>query len=325
MTVQSTDAVPSRERFAYWREVISRRFVPLRPERVDRGPFWGEVEPLALGGLAATRLRCGPQRVHRGPREIAAASADVYFLNFQLAGESSFCQGSDAQPLHPGDWAVLDPAQPFELGVPGSLEQVCVALPREALAPWLSSRRIGGVRVDGTRGAGRLVADLLRALVVCGPLDAEAQALVASQLVELVSLAFRGDPTKGVDARAARYAAALRVIERTAARADLRPADVAAALRVSPRYLQVLFAERRDGVARRIWRVRLERARMALESPAERERSITEIALQVGFRDASHFSRAFAKRFGRSPREWRAVAAQRENPAEFRQRDGCKR
>jgi AraC-like DNA-binding protein len=34
--------------------------------------------------------------------------------------------------------------------------------------------------------------------------------------------------------------------------------------------------------------------------------SITNVAFSVGFNDLSHFSRAFAKRYGRSPRNFAA-------------------
>ncbi|MDY0066471.1 MAG: helix-turn-helix transcriptional regulator, partial [Steroidobacteraceae bacterium] len=53
---------------------------------------------------------------------------------------------------------------------------------------------------------------------------------------------------------------------------------------------------------------RLERCRSALERPRDSARSITEIAFECGFNDASHFSRAFRSRYGLSPREFRRAA-----------------
>ena len=36
-------------------------------------------------------------------------------------------------------------------------------------------------------------------------------------------------------------------------------------------------------------------------------RSVTDIALSVGFNDSAYFSRCFRNRFGTSPREWRGM------------------
>lgn len=49
-----------------------------------------------------------------------------------------------------------------------------------------------------------------------------------------------------------------------------------------------------------IWAMRLDACREAIESG--RVRSISQAALDVGFSDLSHFSRAFRKRFGMAAR-----------------------
>jgi AraC-like DNA-binding protein len=46
---------------------------------------------------------------------------------------------------------------------------------------------------------------------------------------------------------------------------------------------------------------------LPLADPAERDRSVSEIAYHWGFNDAAHFSRTFKARFGMSPRDARSV------------------
>ena len=50
---------------------------------------------------------------------------------------------------------------------------------------------------------------------------------------------------------------------------------------------------------------RLDRASDVLSDSQAAGKSVGEIAFQCGFLDPGYFSRAFRKRFGRSPSEWR--------------------
>lgn len=53
------------------------------------------------------------------------------------------------------------------------------------------------------------------------------------------------------------------------------------------------------------------RLRTAADRLIETRESITQLALQVGFNDISHFNAAFRQAFGMSPRAWRRTAAVR--------------
>jgi AraC family transcriptional activator of tynA and feaB len=50
----------------------------------------------------------------------------------------------------------------------------------------------------------------------------------------------------------------------------------------------------------------LEECAEALRDPAQRGRTVTEIALSHGFNNPSHFSRVFRARYKTTPREYRA-------------------
>jgi AraC family transcriptional regulator, positive regulator of tynA and feaB len=86
---------------------------------------------------------------------------------------------------------------------------------------------------------------------------------------------------------------------------QLTPARVAGAMHMSPRYLHHLFEEEGETVSRYILRRRLEECARAMRDAAQLGRTVTEIAFQHGFNDASHFGRVFRERFGMSPRDYR--------------------
>jgi transcriptional regulator GlxA family with amidase domain len=103
--------------------------------------------------------------------------------------------------------------------------------------------------------------------------------------------------------RTAMHVRALAAIRRRLGDAELSPRMIARAAGLSERLLHRLFQERGETV---MGRARLERldlaAQLLTSSPL---RSVADIAFSCGFKDASHFARAFAARFGKTPTRWR--------------------
>ena len=80
---------------------------------------------------------------------------------------------------------------------------------------------------------------------------------------------------------------------------------VAERIGVTTRYLQLLFAEEGECASEYIRRERLRACLLDLRHADFDHRSITEIAFSWGFNSAAHFSSAFRKEFGLSPRDYR--------------------
>lgn len=111
---------------------------------------------------------------------------------------------------------------------------------------------------------------------------------------------------RAADARAAHLEAVLRKIDERAPEPGFRLETIAAELGVSSRYLRrLLQATGKTFSAYRTER-RLDRAFALLTDPASNRLSVTEIALQSGFGDISHFNHCFRHRFGDTPTAVRA-------------------
>ncbi|MBM3597284.1 MAG: GlxA family transcriptional regulator [Alphaproteobacteria bacterium] len=96
-----------------------------------------------------------------------------------------------------------------------------------------------------------------------------------------------------------KLAAAIRLMESTVDE-PLRIADLARRMKMSSRGLQKLFRRRLDMAPHAYFmELRLATARRLL---LQSRRSVLEVALASGFASATSFSRAFARRYGRSPR-----------------------
>jgi len=82
---------------------------------------------------------------------------------------------------------------------------------------------------------------------------------------------------------------------------------VAQAQGISPRYLQRLMEGAGYSYTDVVNKTRLQKAFSSLTAASQRERTITDIAMEVGFADISYFNRLFRARFGDTPSSVRAL------------------
>jgi AraC-like DNA-binding protein len=106
---------------------------------------------------------------------------------------------------------------------------------------------------------------------------------------------------------AARHSAALDHIVGHFQDPELSLEAVARCQGISPRYLQHLMTSSGTSFTERVNELRLQRAFALLIEPHDSVRRISDVALEVGFSDISHFNRLFRARFGVSPRGVRSA------------------
>ena len=197
--------------------------------------------------------------------------------------------------------------------VPAQTEHVTrIESGTEAISVWLSSGLVAGVAEAMAtplapdpvlRSRGGTVEDLARLLGQEAGRDGPGQVLAIEALAEALAVtvlrAARG-AASGPAVRDPRIQAAVDAIERDFAE-PLTVEDLAAAASLSRFHFSRIFRDQ-VGVSpyRYLVSVRLDRAAELLRRG---RRSVTEVALSVGFQDLGRFSRAFAARFGQRPSE----------------------
>jgi AraC-like DNA-binding protein len=87
----------------------------------------------------------------------------------------------------------------------------------------------------------------------------------------------------------------------------LTVAAVARRQGVSPRYLQRLFEASGRSFTEHITELRLQKAFARLTDARTHAHRISDVALEAGFSDISHFNRLFRSRFGDTPSGVRAA------------------
>lgn len=274
--------------------------------------FAGSITTARTGDLALSVVDSAAQRVDRTPARIARARAELVLASMQLHGEGCVIQEGRCAHLRPGDFAIYDSTRPYTLAFEADFAQLVLHLPREHFIRHVGDTRgSSAVRVAGSDPDGAVVSGYLRQLAEQAErLVPEAAAQMAAVGLDLVAAALARRRTVEAPRQAVRslqFEQAKAWLEHRLSDPAVDSTTLAAALRVSTRYVQQLFHERGTTVADWLWERRLARARAQLTDPRLSHVPVGLVAAACGFADPAHFSRRFRDRYGMSPRQARAL------------------
>jgi AraC-like DNA-binding protein len=311
-TIVSTDGVAPGEREAFWRQALSETFVPMTVGAVPHDRFQGRIRADWIGRLLVAEVASTAQDVQRTRREIGRSDAAYLQLGMVYRGAARVVQDGREAVLGPGDYTIHETTRPFRWTFGGDWEVGVFTLPRGSVGlSEAESRRLTARRLDGQGGITGVVSRFLRDLGTNADQLSGAQSeRVLADVTDLVVtlLGDWADDSEGVRSSLQR-SLLVRVkdyIDGRLADPTLGPAEIAAAVNISTRYLHKLFAGEQRSVGQYVRGLRLERCRRDLLDPRLADRSVAAIAFRWGFGDLSGFNRAFRAAFGATPREVRA-------------------
>ncbi|MEU3183908.1 helix-turn-helix domain-containing protein [Streptomyces sp. NPDC006923] len=308
--VVSTAPLPVPERRELWHEAVSRAFVPLDVNLLEKEPSPGTISSQRLGPLQISTVEAGPQVVTRSKRKISQDGKECLIVSLQERGASIKEQDGREALINPGEFSISDSSRLFRKKCLDEFRFVSFHFPREALRVREDDlRALTATAFSGTEGVAALVATYFARMArEAANFDDIVGRQVATTALEMLAML--------VDERRGRFtfetpetasAALLRVkdyILRNLSDPDLSPPGIAAAHFISVRYVHKLF--QLEGVTLGGWirTQRLERCRQDLLRPRARELGVAAIARRWGFVSASHFSRVFRAAYGMTPRDW---------------------
>jgi len=308
--ILTTASVAASERLEWLRETIRREYADVAITPPPDGDLFNEMTILPWTDFRLSNIRSRPIGIERLPREASYVSQDAYFAVVPLAGDYHLEQcGREAQ-LQPGDIALYDATRLHKVHCPTSFAKLIVSIPRALLRARMAGvEHCTAIRIPGDQGLGAVASNYLRcATLNHATMNADEFSALAGPFLDLLTLALVSVRPQEFTLSYSRALALQRVkdfIESRLADPQLDTATIAAAVRFSPRYINGLFRDEDTSLMRYVWGRRLERCRRDLLDPFSIGHSISEIALGWGFSDLAHFSRAFRRRFGSSPRELR--------------------
>ncbi|WP_162140005.1 helix-turn-helix domain-containing protein [Sphingomonas sp. Mn802worker] len=264
----------------------------------------------SLGALQVVALTAGPMMLEHGARTQRADTRGFCFL-LQRSGKGELRQQGCRELLSCGDIALYDPANAWQYQVHERGEIILLHIPAALLAENLPDPAgLCGRRLGCNEGLIATVGAMTTTLVsqLRGGLDEVSRQRAANHLLGMISSCFVSgalDDRSGSAIVAGRLWRIRDFIEQNLRNPDLSPTLVASAMRVSPRYLRMIFATQDESIASYVRRRRLEECANQLADARWRGHSITEIAFGWGFNSAPHFTRSFRDCFGLSPRQYR--------------------
>lgn len=304
----STDAVEPRRALSYWVDTVCDRFLELDIDTPLRASFQARLDQIDLGPATVNMICADVQRVRRTRAKIARTRQASFMLMQLRAGRVHVRQAGRAIPLYPGECVLIDGRAPYEVECPQPTRSLVLQLPDEWLRGHLDRpEALVPLRVAGVGWSAALCA-AVGSLEIDG---CDALALPPDEvLAHIAALLKLAVVPGGCDAcsRSVRERL-MREVRGRFAEPDLTPGLVAAQLRMSVRSVHYAFAAGGTTFVEELMRARLEHARALLADARLRELPVAEVAARCGFIDPSHFARRFRRRFGCTPRVYRAGTA----------------
>lgn len=305
--VWSTDLLPERERFPYWRDAVCRTVfnvsIEAQPER-----FFARMSTRRSGAFRfATTTSSGTYELIRTQRDISRAPADHYTLYLQLSGQTVLNENDGARAVRGKEILFYDERVPFRATLMDGVRTMAV-IPRAMIdrrAPWLRRQP-----VQIFAGHSPYIDLARRHLVQLGAegasLGESATALLMENVCNLLALAGAHDvPTSRLEADL-QIEAMLAFCRQHLHDPALSPQTVADHVGISLRTLHSRFRRIGSTFGRWVLENRLDACRTALRDTSQRALNISEIAYRWGFNDLSHFNKTFRQRFDCAPGEWRS-------------------
>ncbi|MDJ1371995.1 AraC family transcriptional regulator [Gulosibacter molinativorax] len=293
--------------FSQFQVAVSNSFVPLKlTTTVPEGEFEARLQQANVHGVSFTDVRAMPHVVERTPELIEQAPRYFYKISLQLEGAGRLRQGDREVQLQPGDLAVYDTSQPYELSFDKRFRTMVIQLPHDRLhIPHDFAAQMTAVRMDGSEGLGRVVSPFLATIGTnLAELQGPAGAKLAQNAVDLLETLFATEFDLKRYAADPRRALLQRIrdnIDEHLSDPDLSPNTIAAAAFISVRHLHNLFQDQGQTVASYVRTRRLERCYLDLTDPENFDVPVAAIGARWGFKDAAHFSRAFKGAYGETP------------------------
>lgn len=311
MDVYSTAGVPACRRTSYWNEVYTSNFAQATFDPVSRDNFEAELRTGHMGPLGLARVSYNAAEVERTRSHIDKTHQRFFSFVLHLRGRGLFTHYGHETMLDEGDFTLSDNAEPHHLRLQGPADVIILRCPPEVLKPYLPSpERMCGLLLPAHEGFTSTAAAMMRSLVdrLERGVPPQFSQMVVRNVLEVMATSYAmvfEDGVPDCSFVGARRVQARRYIEAHLTEPDLTAAAVARALDVSPRYLRMVFAVERETVSEYILRRRLEECARLLASSLWRGHTITEIAFASGFNSCPHFTRAFRKQYGLTPRQYR--------------------
>lgn len=301
-----TTDVPEAERFDYFRDALSDVYLGIRTEWSGPGLFDAAFDSYPVDGDVLAHMWAPGHVGRRGSALVKQRPDEAVYLNLSTSGDHRVDHLDRQWQLGRGMPILLDSEAPFVVDFADRARFRLFSLrieKRDGFAP--TRRDVRRINEQlGVTATGRALA--AQARLMCAEIEA-GRPQVAAAMAAPVRALLTVLAGSGTDERHRRLQDFTALALGRIADPRLSADQVGRAFGLTGRTVQAEFQAAGQTFAAWLLAERLDVAYARLTLPAWRARSVAEIAGACGFRDASHFHRAFRARFGVTPGEVRSA------------------
>ncbi len=307
----STGEIKHGEQFSYWNDAICDAIMKLELERTQSGTFQAELVARQAGDIGFNCVRSDGHVARLTQSGISKLSDYHFYFLIQKNGKLPSSQHGVKNQLLPGDAIIIDGLYPFELSFPDAFECISIKIPRTLLASKLTDTdALSNSKVARGSHLSQAIFHYIH-FILNSPDSSYSVDITTETLLNLVASSSSSRESKELTTRPTRTIQKYRDIERYIDEHfydELTPVSVARQFNISVNYLHKIFAQNGVTLGECVQKTRLTHAHKLITASDTKDLPVSDIAYQSGFKDLSHFYKAFKGRFGMPPGRYRKIA-----------------
>ena len=304
--------VPTHQRVSFWQDYVCNLLVGVDCKVTQPSEFYGSMWSTPFRNGSWNRLRSAGHWAKRTQDRIRRSDDDFFLIYHQLKGRLQIDVDNSNLTIRPGDFLIYDAALPRSMQLVGDVEHIVIKVRREFFHRFIHlPKKHFAHRIDSAQPLAGLIGRMLTDITNSSfELPKSEHEFFGETVLTLINRLIEANHSTTSVITRHTYVFLFeikRYISSQLDNEDLTPIQIANHFRISHRYVNKLFEAEGCSVTSWVLTQRLERAASLLSKSSHVQQSITDIALSCGFRDPSHFSKAFRSRYSLSPRDYRRL------------------
>ena len=283
---------------------------------IDQEAYRAVAEVAALGSLTVARIDSNAAVVTRKNEVVNDTGNKRYSIIVAERGELMISHHLGLSDLKTGDFILMDNSFARTMFVYQHVSLLIISVPLQVLQRYIprpdeiEAQKLSAIEHNGLAQPPFYEALLAMWEALKKNQLKEFAPAISEKLLNDMSTLYSTHFGAGGSHASKRINQAKTVIEEQLGNPELTVESLAKSLSLSSRYLRALFSPS-EKISHYILRRRLEECAKELANALLQHTSITSIAFKHGFNSTAHFSRAFRKQYGMTPREYRKQQLQK--------------